>query len=154
MPGTVRRLDSTCNNEALTSVKCMSSCPWPVHFREENTHSSIYQVLLQNTEAHNLHWIDMVLSVKLTYIEHKALSRYTQSAPALRSSGTRLPLRWSDMTLSVDPTSLPPMNTAGTPVLRPSSLASALSISVPRGSPSNSTTVAFTPSSRKSCVTV
>jgi hypothetical protein len=52
------------------------------------------------------------------------------------------------MTLSVEPTSLPPMNTAGTAGLRPSSLASALSISFPLGSSSSSTTIGFTPRSR------
>ncbi|URE31162.1 hypothetical protein MUK42_18111 [Musa troglodytarum] len=78
----------------------------------------------------------------------------SQSAPALRSSGTSLPPRWSAMTSSVGPTRLPPMKTAGTGGLRPSILASARSMSFPLGSSSSSWTAGFTPSSQKSRLTV
>lgn len=79
---------------------------------------------------------------------------YSQMAPALRSSGTKLPLRWRDMILSVDPMSLPPMNTAGTGGLRPVSLTSSFSMSFPFESLSSSYTVGLTPSSQKSLVVV
>ncbi|URD98926.1 hypothetical protein MUK42_30850 [Musa troglodytarum] len=51
------------------------------------------------------------------------------------------------MILSVEPTSLPPMNMVGTAGLRPNSLTSAFSISAPLGSSSSSWTAALTPSS-------
>ncbi|CAL9079021.1 hypothetical protein MUK42_26887 [Musa troglodytarum] len=79
---------------------------------------------------------------------------YTQRAPASRRRGTNLPPRCSDMILSVDPTSLPPMNTTGTGGLRPTSLARAFSISLPLGSSSSSCTTASTPRSWKRLLTV
>ncbi|URD80148.1 hypothetical protein MUK42_02236 [Musa troglodytarum] len=54
------------------------------------------------------------------------------------------------MTMSVDPTSLPPMKTAGTGGLQPSIFASARSMSFPLGSSSSSWIAGFTPSSQKS----
>ncbi|THU65124.1 hypothetical protein C4D60_Mb05t00340 [Musa balbisiana] len=58
------------------------------------------------------------------------------------------------MILSVDPTSLPPMNTSGTRGLRLTSMASAFSISLPLGSSSSSCTAALTPRSWRRLFTV
>ncbi|CAL9043386.1 unnamed protein product [Musa banksii] len=58
------------------------------------------------------------------------------------------------MILSVDPTSLPPMNTSGTRGLRLTSTASAVSISLPLGSSSSSCTAALTPRSWRRLFTV
>ncbi|KAE8789519.1 hypothetical protein D1007_36322 [Hordeum vulgare] len=58
------------------------------------------------------------------------------------------------MTLSVHPTSLPPMNTAGTAGFRPRSRTRAFSISFPLGCSSSPTIVGFAPISRRRLVTV
>lgn len=74
---------------------------------------------------------------------------YGQShkAPASLSKGTRLPPRCSDMTLSVEPISRPPIKTAGTGGLLPNNFINAFSISAPRGSWSRSQTTALAPRS-------
>lgn len=79
---------------------------------------------------------------------------YSQRAPAFLSMGISSPPRWRDMILLVPPTSFPPMNTTGTGGPLPSSLRSALSISLPLGSWSSSCTSALTPRSQKRRVTV
>ncbi|CAL9093858.1 unnamed protein product [Musa textilis] len=58
------------------------------------------------------------------------------------------------MILSVDPTSLPPMNTSGTRGLHLTSTAGAFSISRPLGSSSSSCTAALTPRSWRRLFTV
>ncbi|CAA7406023.1 unnamed protein product [Spirodela intermedia] len=55
-------------------------------------------------------------------------------APASRRRRRRSPPRWRAMTRSMEPTSFPPMKTAGTGGPRPTSLASARCISRPCGS--------------------
>lgn len=69
----------------------------------------------------------------------------SQRAPASLRRGTRVPLICEAMTLSMVPTSFPPINTTGTEEEPPRSLIRAFSISLPLGSSSSSCTVGFTP---------
>ena len=76
---------------------------------------------------------------------------YSQRAPAAFRRGTKVPLMWQAMRVSIPPKNLPPTKTAGTECWPPASWYRTDCISEPYFSLSSSTIVGPTPRPKSSC---